>query len=206
VDSTSPHRLSQEIRQLSELCQKQQTTFGDLIEALGTRSSLILSIFLSLPFCLPIPVPGLSCFLGAIIFFLGVWMSLGKVPRLPKIWWNRRVPTHLFGKIFTLGEKTLELVESLVCPRLLALTTPQWSRRLNGLLIAYLGFLLALPYPPGTNFPPAANIILLSVGVLEEDGVVLLLGYIGIMLNTALFIFVTWFGFEGVEHLIHLRT
>jgi hypothetical protein len=200
--SSRPHRLSEDIKKLSELSQNQGTTFRDLVHTLGSRSSLILSIFFSLPFCLPIPVPGLSCFLGTLIFFLGIWKAMGKDPWLPRAVLDKQVPNQLFGKIFNLGEKFLRRLESFVRPRLFGTSRP-WMRCLNGLLIAYVGFLLALPYPPGTNFPPAANIILLSVGSLEEDGLVLLVGYVGVLFNTALFIAVTFFGVEGIHRLMH---
>jgi hypothetical protein len=48
--------------------------------------------------------------------------------------------------------------------------------RFNSLTIAIRGLLLALPLPPGTNFPPALGIFLLSAGMVEEDSLFVLLG------------------------------
>ena len=48
----------------------------------------------------------------------------------------------------------------------------------NAILIAFMAFLLALPVPlPFTNTLPAYTIILLAASMMEEDGVLIWLGY-----------------------------
>lgn len=66
--------------------------------------------------------------------------------------------------------------------------------RLNGIFMVIAGFLLALPTPPGGNFPPGVALVLLSLGTLEEDAVVTTLGYIAFALNVVLFGAIFYFG------------
>ena len=48
----------------------------------------------------------------------------------------------------------------------------------NGFLIVFLGMALALPLPiPFTNLSAGWSIFLLSIGLLEDDGIFILAGY-----------------------------
>jgi hypothetical protein len=63
----------------------------------------------------------------------------------------------------------------------------------SAVMVVILGFLLALPLPPGTNFPPAISIILLSIGSLERDAVFVGAGIVAFGVNVLFFseIFIT---------------
>jgi hypothetical protein len=62
---------------------------------------------------------------------------------------------------------------------------------LNGLALLSLAFLLALPIPiPWNNVPPAIFLVLMAVGLLERDGVLVLVGHLGNIGLWVLLIFV----------------
>lgn len=62
--------------------------------------------------------------------------------------------------------------------------------KVNGLAICLLGILLALPLPiPLSNLTAAWSILLIAFGILEDDGLFVIIGYL-VALLTVLFFFV----------------
>jgi hypothetical protein len=72
-------------------------------------------------------------------------------------------------------------------PRHLWLTESPLLVQLHAFIIFVAAFVLLLPLPPGTNFPPALCIILMAGGLLERDGRFILAGYIAFALNVVFF-------------------
>lgn len=184
------HRLSDELAQLAQKCDGPTTTLGELLENTNTRAHALGSLVLSLPFLTPIPLPGLSILFGAGIAIIGIRMMLGKGIWLPNSWMKRPFPSKLIRKILGFGERWSRKLERWVRPRGHFFHSSTGVRLISGTMIIICGALLALPLPPGTNFPPALVIVLLSIGNLEEDGVLVVLGFIAFLINMALFVYV----------------
>ena len=125
-------------------------------------------------------------------------MALRRGIWFPEKWMNRPLPTRVLRKVFQSAEKWMKRAERWIKPRGAFLTHPS-IRTLNGLAIAFCGFLLALPLPPGTNFPPALAIVLLAAGTLEEDGLFLLLGYLAVAMNFVFFTLLPILGLQGIR-------
>ncbi len=187
-------RLSAELTQLEFLCHSEKLTLGTLIEQMTPRSHAILTFFISLPFLLPIPLPGLSTPFGLMIAALGISLSLRKKPWLPRFLKRREISPRFLEKVFHKSSELSMKMERWIHPRGAYIVTHPWIRQLNGVWIALCGLLLALPLPPGTNAPPALAIVLLSIGHLEEDLLVLGLGYIAMAINLILFFLLFFFG------------
>lgn len=70
------------------------------------------------------------------------------------------------------------------------------------------GAVLALPLPPGTNWPPGGMIALLSVGMLRTDALFILAGLIAAAFNVLFFGGLIWFADSSwqmlMEHLAAL--
>jgi len=197
------HKLSDEFNRLSKLCEGNTVTLLTLLKSIRLRGHALLTLFLAFPFMLPIPVPGLSVLFGLMIMYAGIRIALGQKPWLPRKWLRRKLPASIFAKIFTAGEKVFRRFEWIIKPRGKFLHAP-WLQTLNGILICLAGFLLSLPLPPGTNFPPALVIVFLSIGMLEEDGLAIALGYISFVINIAFFAGISFLGIEGVKRLLSI--
>jgi hypothetical protein len=65
-------------------------------------------------------------------------------------------------------------------------------------------FVLLLPLPPGTNFPPALCIILMAGGLLERDGRFILAGYLAFALNVVFFALFAIYGQRLIQWGLHL--
>lgn len=150
----------------------------NILELLGGKGKPLLLILLSLPFCQPIPLPGLSILFGIVIIFLGIRIAIDGKIWLPKAILHKQISRKTLHQISSKGLWLVKKIKRFIRPRLLWLCRSQLMRLTNGILIALLGFLLALPVPiPLANLLAAWPILLLSIGLAEDDGVFILVAY-----------------------------
>mgnify|MGYP002137850334 CR=1 FL=1 len=145
---------------------------------------------------LPIPMPGLSLVLGTLMASIGIAFLLGKAPWIPRWLRERPLPQPAFSKIFMTASRAMQRLEFLLRPRLLLFVRNLSVQKTAGLCIAVCGILLALPLPPGTNFPPAFASFGLSLGLLEDDGLMLIFGFVFYVITLIFFFVIFYFGFE----------
>lgn len=97
-------------------------------------------------------------------------------------------------KITKLTIKTLKVVKKWVHPRMVTLCRHRYAYLVNGVLVAFLALCMVLPIPlPLINMPAAISIFLISIGVLEDDGLFLLIGYIAALLTALFFTILIYF-------------
>jgi hypothetical protein len=144
------------------------------------RGVFCLIILLCFPFLGPVSIPGTSTPLGAVILILGLRLAFGQAQRLPR-WVGERALPRGFGRVLNQSVKVLRFLEKwLVRPRRTGWLGWRLARCTNGLVLALMAFCLALPIPPViplTNMLPAYAIVLVAFGMMEEDGVMVWLGY-----------------------------
>jgi hypothetical protein len=163
---------------------------AEILRILSGKGRPLILILLSIPFCQPIQIPGLSTPFGIAIAFIGLRILFGKHIWLPKKLLAKKIPSATFDKI---TDKTLVLVRKIkpwIHPRLIWMCHSPFMEKGNGLMTIILGIFLALPLPiPLSNLTAAWSICLVALGVLEDDGVVVLSGYL-LSLITVLFFLV----------------
>jgi len=196
-----PARLSAELERLAAACRERSLTFAELLPGAAPRDQALLTAVLSIGFCHPIPLPGLSTVCGLIIAAAGARMAWGLGPWVPRRWRARPLPGRRLEKVFAAGAALMRRCERVVKPRGRWLSAHPWTQRASGGAIALCGLLLAAPAPPGTALPPAAAILLLSVGTLEEDLLFLAAGYVALALNILFFGAIFWMGWSGLRAL-----
>jgi hypothetical protein len=192
-------KLSDELVRLSRVCDKDPLVLSQLIRALRSRGHAVITLFMSFPFMLPVPLPGLSMLLGAIIILCGIRISAHARPWIPRKWRKRKISGKLLIKVFHVGERVVRKFERVTRPRWRTLATDKRVITTSGIMLAVCGLLLSLPYPPGTNFPPAIAIILISLGVLEEDFLFIALGFLAFIFNIFFFAAITFYGVEAIQ-------
>ncbi len=142
-------------------------TLGGFIDALGPRA-FVLGILVSvLPCCVPGP-PGWSSVFAIPILYLSVQMVLGSAhPWLPAAIRARRLDRDRLVGLIAKARPHLERFERWSRPR-----GPLWLRAvtrhmaLAGIIVLALVLLVPLPW---TNFWPGIAIALFSLGMIEED-------------------------------------
>ncbi len=201
--STAPEPLSLTLaRILAADRDRASFTANQLIARTDGRGLYLVFILLGLPFVAWVSVPGMSTVLGPMIGVLALRLALGQPPRLPARLGDREIPPRVRQAIEGGGLKFLRFLEKGVRPRRTTWLTWPVPRLVNALLILFMAVLLALPLPSppffGSNTLPSYAIILLAVSMMEEDGVMIWVGYAATAVATAYFVI---FGALITKHL-----
>lgn len=148
----------------------------DITESLGQRSFGFILLIFALPNSLPIiGIPGVSTITGLPMLFVAVQMALGhNRVYLPRWIADSSLATADFQKLIYKVVPWLRRIEKLMRPRITLLTQASAERWL-GAFCVLLAFLLVLPIPLG-NLLPALGILFIALGLIERDGVCVLLG------------------------------
>ncbi len=203
-DAPPPRRLSTDLRELLAEAAGRSLTIGELEQILQGRGFALFILLFSLPFTAPISIPVLSIPFGIVITFLGLRIAFGQKPSLPQFILKKRIDYKILERIVRIGLKLCKWMEKVARPRMHFLQ--RWPGMINliGLGIASGGIQLLLPLPPLiplSNTIPALSVVLLTTGLIERDGVIVLCGY---ALNLAAWIyFAVMFALVG-DGMVHL--
>lgn len=198
-----PRKLSEELAELHARAAERVVTLREVIFLLRGRAYLLLVLLLALPFLTPIPLPGLSTPFGLAIAAVALRLTLGQRPWLPMKLQRKELPPGFFGRLFAVAERILRFLEKFLRPRLAPLTGTDLLNQLHALLMLAASLVLLLPLPiPFTNSFPAWTILLLAGGLLERDGVAILLGYVVFAAGVFYFIFLGGAAVQLVDALL----
>ena len=205
LTGASTRKLSEEIARLITEFQTRQVSLREAIVVLQGRAYNLLMLLLALPFLLPIPIPGLSTILGLVIAIIAARLTLGQKPWLPARLLDKQLPAKFFPTLLGGARRILRLLEVMLRPRLLWLTSPLFTQ-LHAFIIFIAAFVLLLPLPPGTNLPPALCIVIMAGALLERDGLFVLGGYVAFALNGVFFTLFAKYGHKFMQSLWHWIT
>lgn len=167
-----------ELLLLRKVAKSKSLSMREILRVLSGRGRPIILILLSLPFCQPLQIPGLSMPFGLAIAFIGLRMMFGKRIWLPRKLLSKKITPETLKKITDKAIVLLKKMKPWIRPRLIWIAQSSWMEKFNGFLILILGFFLALPLPiPLTNLIAAWSIFFIALGILEDDGVFILIGY-----------------------------
>ena len=188
--------LTEQIGSVLKGAPKEGLCLKDLVNTLEYRAHAIVIIILCLPFCTPIPLPGASSIIAVFIFFIAGAILFRLPPYLPFGWESRRFDCGRLLKIYERAEPWLRKLELVLRPRWLVLAAHPAAVRVHGLLIILTAVLLALPAPPGGNALPGLAIMALCLALIEEDGVLSVVGFGLVAVNFVLFSALYYFVIE----------
>lgn len=195
LSNASDKSLLHLLQQLMELAEKQkELSIAEVFHVMEKRGYATILLICSLPFCIPIQIPGFSTPFGFILGFIGLRLAFAKHLWWPKWLLERKVSSAQVSKLVSMTTGMLHRLESFLHPRLLPLSTNPLALRIHGITIFLLALLLSLPLPiPMSNMLSALPIFFFSLGLLEDDGVMIIIGYVFAVICvasfTALFIF-----------------
>ena len=188
ASAKSGRRFSETLRSIELRAADGPVTFGELLTICGPQGHGFLAIFLVLPFLQPIPIPGVSSAIGVLLVILGVFVALRRPPWVPRRLATVAVPPDTVLSICTKLEKLLGALEHVVKPRAQWLFARRWFRVTNGIVWIVHALVFSLPLPiPFTNAFPAVVILLMALGILEEDFGVIVLAYLAGLANLLFF-------------------
>lgn len=201
-DPAKPRKLSEELAMILREFEVETVTLREVLGLLHGRGYVLLVMLLALPFCTPVPLPGVSTPFGLIITIVGARLAFGAKPWLPARLLDTRLSPKIFTKVFALTRKIILGFERLLRPRMLWVTSTPRREQLHGVPIVICALMLLLPLPvPFSNVIPAWGIMLVSGGLLERDGAFIIAGYVASLLTVAFFVAIGIFGVEAVDFL-----
>ncbi|SDX90924.1 exopolysaccharide biosynthesis protein [Nitrosomonas sp. Nm33] len=156
----------------------EKMSVGQIKNSLRERGFGILLAIAALPICLPIPAPpGYTTFFSIPLFIFSIQMMWGmKSPWLPGWISKKEISKKSLEKLIVKATTWLRKIESYLHPRLTYISVRAWER-IIGIFAFIFTISIALPIPL-VNVPPGWGILIMSLGLLNKDGLTIIVGMI----------------------------
>lgn len=148
---------------------------GDIANRMDERGFGFLLVLLALPTLIPVLPPGTAATVGILYMFGAIQMMLAR----ERPWLPRRVADHHLSArvVRALRNRGVDMLR-----RMERLSRPRWTPfsdavllRIVAAVVFAMGLVLSLPLP-FLNTLPAISMIIVGIGVMNRDGVFLLVG------------------------------
>jgi hypothetical protein len=173
--------VSQRLRALVRSMPRTGITLSELIRSVGNDGLLILVALLTLVFLIPISIPGVSTVFGAAILLISVSRLSGRELWIPSKLAHRVIGTRKLRPLLRKALSWLKKLERVSKPnRIQWLVAAGAVAFFNNAALILGAVLLMMPFGliPFSNTFPAVAILFLAIGLLQRDGVCILLGHI----------------------------
>ncbi|WP_299653403.1 exopolysaccharide biosynthesis protein [uncultured Tateyamaria sp.] len=168
--------ISDRLAQLVSDSDGEAVSLNWILAQLHERAFGLFLLILALPCCIPF-LYGLPQIVALPLMFVSGQILLGRrVPWLPSKLSARTVSTDGLGNLSRRSAPWLKRIEAFSRPRLSALTHAPMDRLVGlGLVLFSASILVPLP---GTNTVPGFAVVIVAMGLLQRDGVLVLIGTI----------------------------
>lgn len=157
---------------------EERLRLGQILQNLQQSAFGVFLFVAILPAFIPIPGVG-GAVSGPLILLIGAQMLFGRrKPWLPAFVANRGPQRGTMHRFLARIDGPLRRLDRLLKPRLPGLLVPLPSHAFTGLLLILVGVLLSLPIP-FTNYLFGFQLLLFALALLERDGALMLLNWIG---------------------------
>jgi hypothetical protein len=196
--------LREKMAILADSLPPESVTLSEVLVLVGREGLLLFCVFLTLPFMVPVSIPGVSTVFGAVILLIGISVVLNRSPWLPARLMKRSFSSAKLKHALQTGEIWLKRLEKISHKRMLGLATGPAARLFNGLMLILGAVLLMFPFGlvPLSNTLPGLAILFLAVGMLQEDGVCILLGCLTNLMTMLYFAFLILTGAAAMSEAV----
>lgn len=191
--------LSEILMEIAQDTSRETVTIGALMTSLEGRARAALILIFAFPNALP-AIPGTSGILGLPLLYITFQMMLGRNPWLPKFIADRGLPRHRFAQLIDKLVPHLARTERLLRPRMRALSG-HTAELFLGAVCLVLAIVLTLPVPLG-NMLPAFSMCLIALGILERDGLWVLVGLVSSVIALVISAGVVYAIFRAVAYVV----
>lgn len=156
-------------------------TLVEIRDLIGREGMMLLTAFLTIIFLVPVSIPGVSTVFGGAILLLSFSRLLDRPFWLPNWLKRRAVSTEKLQGGMKRGLKWFRRLERISRPRRMrALTSGRVMAWINNFALIVGAILLMAPFGliPFSNTLPAVAILFFAIGMLQRDGVCILLGHL----------------------------
>ena len=164
------------LENLLKASQDHAVSFKTILEILSGRGKALLLIFLSLPFS---QIVGLAIPFGLFIAYVGFRLAFDGGIWLPSKILHKKVPSKILTKVVKKVLHAIRKMKKFSYPRHLGMCMHPAMKISNGLMIAVVGIFIAIsPIVPFSSFIAAIGILFMGIGILNDDGIFIILGYV----------------------------
>ena len=168
--------ISERLDQLAANAPTDTVTLSWVLDDLNERAFGLFLLFLALPCCIPF-LYGIPQIVALPMMFVSVQILFGRrSPWLPEKLGARTVSKDSLTGLAERAGPWLRRIEALSRPRLTALTRAP-ADRIVGLALVLFSASILVPLP-GTNTVPGFAVVSVSMGLLQRDGALVILGSI----------------------------
>ena len=166
--------ISDRLERLAESASGGSVTLGWIMEQLHERAFGLFLLVLALPCCVPF-LYGIPQIVALPLMFVSAQILMGRrTPWLPDRLAARTVSDEGLRNLAERAGPWLRRIEAISRPRYAQLTTAP-ADRLVGLALVLFSASILVPLP-GTNTVPGFAVVLVAMGLLQRDGILVILG------------------------------
>ncbi|KAB1075292.1 exopolysaccharide biosynthesis protein [Methylobacterium planeticum] len=178
-------------------------TVGDIVAVLRDRAFALLVVLLGLPNCLPMPPP-IPLICGLLLMLVAAQIAAGmSAPWLPRMLLERSIARSDVERAVKRAVPLLRRLERWSRPRMSVFESALGMRGM-GLILLTLAMALIVAAPVVGQIPLGLAVCLVGLGLVERDGVVVLVGLgigaLGVALNAG-FVYAIVAGIMSLFHL-----
>lgn len=156
-------------------------TLLEIRDLIGREGMMLLTAFLTIIFLVPVSIPGVSTVFGGGILLLSISRLFRRPVWLPQKIGRRKVSSDKLRSGMEKGLKWFQRLERVSRPhRMPWLMRGKFAGAVNNFGLILGAVLLMAPFGliPFSNTLPAIAILFLAIGILQRDGVCILLGHL----------------------------
>lgn len=180
-DVMQTNSLGEKLKLVIENLPPKGVTLIEILDIIGNDSLMLVTIFLSLVFLVPVSIPGVSTVFGSAILLIGITRLFQRKLWLPKKIANRLLSTERLASGLNRAMVWFHRLEKISQPHRLAwMVDSRAADLINKLSFILAALLLMVPFSfiPFSNTLPAVALIFFAVGLIQKDGGSILLGHI----------------------------
>ena len=173
--------LAEKMELIVEKLPAEDVTLVEIMDIVGADSLMLVTIFMSLIFLVPVSIPGVSTVFGTGILLIGITHLFARKLWLPKPIANRKLSAPKLKEAFKRAIIWLHRLEKISRPRRLSNLTAEGGMTIfNNLSFILAALLLMAPFGfiPFSNTLPALALIFFALGMMERDGGSVIFGHI----------------------------
>jgi hypothetical protein len=178
--STRNAALGEQLASIIEQLPEDSLTLGELLDVFGDEGLLLLTILLTIVFLIPVSIPGVSTVFGGAILLIGVSRLVGRPLWLPRRLREKALPAAKLRPALTGGMSWVRRLERISRPhRLAGLVDGRVANLFNNLAFILAALLLMAPFGfvPFSNTLPGVALLFYGIGLIQRDGVAIVLGH-----------------------------
>ncbi len=159
------------------LATEKRITIGEIVDRIDERGFGLLMLVLGLPMLIPILPPGPSTLVGPLYSLLALRLIIGMDrPWLPGFVRRKALSARTLEGLRRRGVPVIQRIERFSRPRFRVLNNPVIVR-VAAVNVFLMGLVLLSP-APFLNTLPALSVMCIGLGLLNDDGIFLLLGLV----------------------------